>query len=181
MAENERVLLEGDPYSKIRCIALRGLQLRGDFKFFCSVNYLSWGGGECKSEWAWLAKTKLRMTPDSRLLKNSDGNRDGVWNFGREKEADIALFLQVKRIRNIRKIFWARETEHPTQTLVFTETATRQPGWRHCYLRSFVLEYLFFKGNEYQEIFLMLRKHHNITISPSTLKRKVNQYKLQRN
>ena len=27
----------------------------------------------------------------------------------------------------------------------------------------------------------MLRKHHNITISPSTLKRKVKQYKLQRN
>ena len=34
------------------------------------------------------------------------------------------------------QILWARETEHPTQTLVFTKTAGRQPGWGHCYLRS---------------------------------------------
>ena len=31
----------------------------------------------------------------------------------------------------------ARLTEHPTQTLVFTKTAERQPGLGHCYLRSF--------------------------------------------
>ena len=36
------------------------------------------------------------------------------------------------------QILWARETEHPTQTLVFTKTAGRQPGWGHCYLRSSV-------------------------------------------
>ena len=34
---------------------------------------------------------------------------------------------------------WARETEHRTQTLVSTKTAGRQPGWGHCYLRSYVL------------------------------------------
>ena len=28
------------------------------------------------------------------------------------------------------QLLWARETEHPTQT------AGRQPGWGHCYLRS---------------------------------------------
>ena len=45
------------------------------------------------------------MTPDSRLLKNNEGNRDGVWDFCRGKEADIALFLQVKKLRQIRKIY----------------------------------------------------------------------------
>ena len=40
---------------------------------------------------------------DSRLLKNSKGNRDGEWIFCRRKEADVALFLQVTRIRKIRK------------------------------------------------------------------------------
>ena len=41
---------------------------------------------------------------DSRLLKNSEGNRDGEWIFCRRKETDVALFLQVTRIRKIRKI-----------------------------------------------------------------------------
>ena len=31
------------------------------------------------------------------------------------------------------QVLWARETEHPTQTLVFIKTAGRQPGWGHCY------------------------------------------------
>ena len=44
-----------------------------------------------------------------------------------------------------------------------------------------LLESLFFKGNEYQEILYMLRKHHNITISLSSLKRKLKQYRLHRN
>ena len=29
------------------------------------------------------------------------------------------------------QVLWARETEHPSQTFVFTKTAGRQPGWRH--------------------------------------------------
>ena len=36
------------------------------------------------------------------------------------------------------QVLWAHETKHPTQTLVFTETAGRQPGWGRCYLRSSV-------------------------------------------
>ena len=48
---------------------------------------------------AWSTKTKLRI--------NDEGNRDGEWNFCRGKEADIALFLQVTRIRQLRKIFQA--------------------------------------------------------------------------
>ena len=42
---------------------------------------------------AWLAK------------KNGEGNRHGEWNFCRRKEADIALFFQVTRLRKIRKMF----------------------------------------------------------------------------
>ena len=34
------------------------------------------------------------------------------------------------------QVFWARETEPPTKTLVFTKTGGRQPGWGYCYLRS---------------------------------------------
>ena len=44
---------------------------------------------------AWPAKTKLRI--------NGKGNRDGEWNFCRRREADIALFLQVTRITQLRK------------------------------------------------------------------------------
>ena len=33
-------------------------------------------------------------------------------------------------------VLWARETEHPNQTVLFTKAAGRQPGWSHCYLRS---------------------------------------------
>ena len=41
---------------------------------------------------------------DPRLLKNTEGNRDGKWIFCRRKKADVALFLQVTHIRKIRKI-----------------------------------------------------------------------------
>ena len=34
------------------------------------------------------------------------------------------------------QVLWACETEHPSQTLVFTKTAGRQPGLGHCYLKS---------------------------------------------
>ena len=34
------------------------------------------------------------------------------------------------------QVLWGRDTERPTQTLVFTKSAGRQPGWGHCYLRS---------------------------------------------
>ena len=37
------------------------------------------------------------------MLTNMEGNRDGEGNFCRGREADIALFLRVKRIRKIRK------------------------------------------------------------------------------
>ena len=49
----------------------------------------------------WPAKTKKN---DSRLLKNSEGNRHDEWDFCREQEADNAFFLQETIIRNIKKI-----------------------------------------------------------------------------
>ena len=47
---------------------------------------------------------------DSRLLKNSEGNRNGKWIFCRKKEADVALFWQVTRMRKIIKICEANLT-----------------------------------------------------------------------
>ena len=40
----------------------------------------------------------------TRLLKNSEGNRNGGWIFCRGTEADVALFSQITRLRKIRKI-----------------------------------------------------------------------------
>ena len=46
---------------------------------------------------------KNKPENDSRLLKNSEGYRDGERNFCREKELDNALFLQVASRVDIRK------------------------------------------------------------------------------
>ena len=46
---------------------------------------------------------KNKTKNDSRLLKNSKGNRHGQWNFCQGKEADITLFFQVTKARKIRK------------------------------------------------------------------------------
>ena len=47
---------------------------------------------------------KKKTDNDSRLLKNSEGNRNGEWKFCRGTDADITLFLQVTKIRKISKI-----------------------------------------------------------------------------
>ena len=66
--------------------------------FFCSVNHFSEGGVN--------ANHNLTSSTEnnSRLLKNSKENRDGEWIFCRRKQAEAALFLQVTRVRKIRKI-----------------------------------------------------------------------------
>ena len=61
-------------------------KLREDFWFFCF------------SEGRVNANHNVTCSPslaenDSRMLKNSEGNRDGEWIFCRRKEADVALFL----------------------------------------------------------------------------------------
>ena len=62
--------------------------------------------GLCKSQCDVLAQ----LVNDSRLLKNIERNRDSVWIFCRGKEAEVALLLQVTRIRKIVKICEANLT-----------------------------------------------------------------------
>ena len=74
--------------------------------FFCSVKHLSGGGVNANHDTKHSPSlaSKNKTENDSRLLKNSGGNRDDEWTFCRGQEADIALFLQETRIRKIRKI-----------------------------------------------------------------------------
>ena len=88
--------------------------LRRDFGFFCSINQFSEGGVKANHN---VMSSPSLAENDSRLLKNSKGNRDGEWIFCRRKEADVALFLQVTRIRKIRK---NRETNLTSQLLLET-------------------------------------------------------------
>ena len=46
------------------------------------------------------------------------------------------------------QVFWARETEHPQQTIVLTKTAGQQPGSGHCCLRSSFFDILKFSLKE---------------------------------
>ena len=88
-------------YSEIRCIVLHVLQTSG---FFCSVNHFSEGRVNANHNVTCLPSLAEN---DSGLLKNSEdskGNHYGKWIFRQGKEADIASFLQVTRIRKIRKI-----------------------------------------------------------------------------
>ena len=62
---------------------------------------------------------KNKTENDSRLLKNSEGNRDDEWYFCRGQEADIALFSQETGIRKIRNIFeenWSTIARNSTIT-----------------------------------------------------------------
>ena len=70
-------------YCQICCIALHILQTSKAFWVFLLHQFK----GPQKQNW-----------------ELSEGNHDGEWNFCRWKEAGIALFLQVTRIRKVRKI-----------------------------------------------------------------------------
>ena len=78
-----------------------------DFGFFCPVNHFSEGGVNANHN---VARSPSSAENDFRLFKNSEGNRDGEWNFCWRKEADVALFLQVTRIKKMRKICEANLT-----------------------------------------------------------------------
>ena len=82
-------------------------KLQWDFGFFCSVNHFSEGGVYANDSVPCLSSLAEN---DSRLLKNSEVNPNGENIFHRRKEADVALFLQVTRIRKIRKICEANLT-----------------------------------------------------------------------
>ena len=94
-------------YSEIRCIALRVLQTSKVFGVFWSVNHFSKGGVNANHI---VTCTSCLAKNDFRRLKNSEGNHDGGWIFCRRKEADVALFLQVTRMRKIIKICKANLT-----------------------------------------------------------------------
>ena len=71
-------------YITAKFVVLRSAfcKLRRDFGFFCSVNHFSKGGVN--------ANHNVTCTPSlaenySRLLKNSEGNRDGEWICGGRK------------------------------------------------------------------------------------------------
>ena len=69
-------------------------KLRRDFGFFSFVNRFSEGGDNHN-----VTCSPSSAENDSRLLKDSEGYRKGVWMLCPRKEADVALFLQVTRIR----------------------------------------------------------------------------------
>ena len=82
-------------------------KLQWDFGFFCSINHFIEGGVYVNHSVMCLSSLAEN---DSRLLKNSKGNRDGERTFYQRKEADVSLFLQVTRIRKVRKIWEANLT-----------------------------------------------------------------------
>lgn len=100
-------------------------KLRGDFGFFSSVNRFSEGGVNGNHN---VTCSPSLAENDSRLLKNSEGNRDGEWIFCLRKEADVALFLQVSRMRKIIKICEANLT---TRLLPELRTITKQRALKH--------------------------------------------------
>ena len=81
-------------------MARQVLQASKGFWLICSVNHLSEGGVNENHN---VTCSPSSAENDFRLLTNSEGNRDGEWIFCRRKEADVALFFQVTRIRKIRK------------------------------------------------------------------------------
>ena len=81
-------------------------KLRRDFRFFCSVNHISEGGVNANHN----VTCSPSLANDFRLLKNSEGNPDCEWIFCRRKEADVALSLQVARMRKVIKMCEANLT-----------------------------------------------------------------------
>ena len=105
--ELERKILLRSFYSEIHCIALRVFS-----------NFEGTLGFSVPS----IILVKAGLMQITRLLKNSEGNRDGGWIFCRRKEADVALFSQVTRMRKIRKICEANLTSR----LLLPETGRSQ-------------------------------------------------------
>ena len=74
---------------------MRIANFEGKEGFFCSVNHFDEGGIKANHN---VTSSPSLAENDSRLLKNNEGI------FCQRKEADVALFLLVTRIRKIRKI-----------------------------------------------------------------------------
>ena len=108
-------------YSEIRCIELRVLQTSKGFGVFLFRQSFQGEGGVNANHNVTFSTSMAEN--DSRLL-NSEGNRDGEWIFCRGKEADIALFLQVTRMRKIRKICEANLTSRLFRHIEFCKQNT---------------------------------------------------------
>ena len=98
---------------------LHDCKLQRDFGFFCPVNHCSEGGINANHN---VTRSPNLAENDSRLLKYSEGNRDSEWIFRHRKEEDVALLLQMTRIRKIRKICEANLTSR-----LLPETGRSQP------------------------------------------------------
>ena len=105
--ELERKILQRSFYSEIRCIAQRV------FSYFEGILGFSFPS---------IILVKAGLMQINRLLKKSEGNRNGGWIFCRRKEAAVALFSQVTRMRKIRRICEANLTSR----LLLPETRRSQ-------------------------------------------------------
>ena len=75
----------------------------------------------------------------------------------------VRAYLRISLNNNDRdQVSWAHETKHLIQTLVFTKTAVRQPGWGHCYLRSSLKYGLFYS----LPTFTVRYRTHLFSLSP---------------
>ena len=99
------------------------------FVFFCSVNHFS-GGGVNASHNA----IRLPSLACKNKTENGEGNRHGDWNFCQKKEEDIALFLQVTRIRTIRKKlidYSPKQDDHKQWTFKHRNKPNRSKSTNH--------------------------------------------------
>ena len=104
--------------------------LSDDINVFCWVHRLDAFNGGNKRQYHTLSRSwRLPLGLRYCMLRN----------------LNVTQLLRVRNDHYERKILkyqWPRPglmspgEWAPTQTLVFTETAGRQPGWGHCYLRS---------------------------------------------
>ena len=91
--------------------------------FSVFFNHLSGGGVDANhnSTRTPSLDRKNKTKKDSRLLKNSEGNRDDEWNFCKEQEADIAVLYSCKRQEKERSEKFSEKTSR-----LFPETGPSQ-------------------------------------------------------
>ena len=131
----------GRPWEHLQPNSLyRTASLQTSNGFFCSVNHLSGGGVNANhnAKHSSSLACKNKTENDSRLLKNSEGNRHDAWTFCRRQET---------RIRNIRKMFEENlsqllpETGRSRATNLKTQKKTKwikmhQSKVKMCFLRG---------------------------------------------
>ena len=87
------------------------------------------------------------LGPQKQNWELGEGNHDGEWNFCQWKETDTALFLQVSRIRKVRKIsLWSKLVDyglkwydHKQRTLKQCRNKTNRSKSTNCKLKTMTL------------------------------------------